>query len=337
MSRKDPYMQFFPDDWLSSVDLRACSFAAQGLWMSLLAIMHRHTPERGRLALPDGSPMTPADIVDRLGKTVEEVTSLLAELKQKGVLSFDETSAVINRRMWKEHKVSGERSKAGSKGGKKTQSKTQAKLKQIPGNGSGSGNGNGDGSGSSLNSEERGRSNALAVVALALADWEREGLPVITDYVDADRAVGFAEAVHIVAERHGCTAGTVIRRATIAAGASAWCRGETSTNSRPVDSGWLVAPTKRTSHGSRPLPLGEHVERIERLLAGYYEGDRAAELQKPKHPVIIARDMALEAAARAEQANMWPDEDPGGPESGALRLAVGDSERRSRWVPGGEA
>lgn len=180
--------------------------------------------------------------------------------------------------------------------------------------------------------------DATATVRLTLDTWEAAGLRIATDYVDPVRATTFHRALLRVASRHRSDLGALLRRVVDACAASSWVRGETPGQTGPVDAGWLLTPRKKTALGPKPLTEDELVERLEQILAGYY-GERSEASPtptKPKHPVIVARDMALEAAARA-QAPMWPDDDPDGPEAGALRVVGDERERRARWVRGGEA
>lgn len=359
--RKDVYLSFFVDDWRSSADLKSCSLAARAVWLECLLIMHRHSPDRGRLLRGSGEPMSAAALARDIGCTEAEAEAALTELLAEGVCSRDETGAICCRRMVRENELAKARSAAGAAGAEaRWDGKVYGKPdgKTIANAGTGDGDGDGSDLNSSLKGESEGESEgesrqstppvlpapaplteALALVRCALAAWEAEGLPVVTDYVDADRAGRFAQAVEYVARRHGRTPEDIVLSAVAAAGASPWCRGLTAANPDPVDSGWLVAPMKALKRGTRPLTPGEHITRIEKLLHGGYARDHArdhaAERQaaKPKHPVLIARDKAL---AAAEQAPMWPDDDPGGPRSGALWASGDERERRARWVRGGE-
>jgi len=47
---KNPWVKWYWSDWLSAHDLRACSLAARGLWVEMLAIMARASI-KGTLAL----------------------------------------------------------------------------------------------------------------------------------------------------------------------------------------------------------------------------------------------------------------------------------------------
>lgn len=313
--------------------------------------------------------MSAAALARDIGCTEAEAEAALTELLAEGVCSRDETGAICCRRMVRENELAKARSAAGAAGAEaRWDGKVHGKVhgKTIANAGTGDGDGDGSDLKSSLQGESEGESRqstppvlpapaplteALALVRCALAAWEAEGLPVVTDYVDADRAGRFAQAVEYVARRHGRTPEDIVLSAVAAAGASPWCRGLTAANPDPVDSGWLVAPMKALKRGTRPLTPGEHITRIEKLLHGGYARDHAAERQaaKPKtqaqqavaeyYRLKAEEDAADLAAGRVPPPTlgMFEGPEPTGPPRGMLRLSSGEAERRARWAQGGDA
>lgn len=93
-----PWFKFTPRDWRNDVELRQCSFAAQGLWVQLLCFAHEADP-RGFILI-EGKPPTAAVIAKKTGKTEKEVTALLTELEEQGVASRSEDKSMLySRRM----------------------------------------------------------------------------------------------------------------------------------------------------------------------------------------------------------------------------------------------
>ena len=92
-----PFFKFFSADWRADPGLRLCSYAARGLWIDMLSLMHE-SPRRGALLAPDGGPMSAAHLARLTGGTAAEVESLLTEMRSARV--FDEADGVIlSRRM----------------------------------------------------------------------------------------------------------------------------------------------------------------------------------------------------------------------------------------------
>lgn len=96
----DPWMKFYPRDWRGDQALRAVSLAARGLWMECLCIMHEAKPY-GHLVL-NGSPVDDGTLARMTGASVDEVSALMAELRQAGVLSVTGKGAIVSRRMIKD-------------------------------------------------------------------------------------------------------------------------------------------------------------------------------------------------------------------------------------------
>jgi hypothetical protein len=94
-------MKFYPRDWRGDQSLRAVSVAARGLWMECLCIMHEARPY-GHLVL-NGVPVEGDTLARMTGVPVDEVSALMAELRQAGVLSVTGKGVVFSRRMTKDH------------------------------------------------------------------------------------------------------------------------------------------------------------------------------------------------------------------------------------------
>ena len=96
-----PWLKFYPRDWRGDQALRAVSIAARGLWMECLCIMHEAKPY-GHLLL-NGDPVGDDALARMAGTPVDEVSALMAELRQAGVLSVTRNGVVFSRRMTKDH------------------------------------------------------------------------------------------------------------------------------------------------------------------------------------------------------------------------------------------
>lgn len=99
---KLPWTKFEPRAWLAEPGLRMCSLAARGLWMDLLCLMW-DADRRGYLQLNGHSP-TPDAIARLTGASPAEVSRLLQELEDSGVLSRDTSEVIYSRRMVREER-----------------------------------------------------------------------------------------------------------------------------------------------------------------------------------------------------------------------------------------
>jgi len=111
----DPWMKFYPQDWRADEKLRMCSLAARGLWLEMLAIMHRS--ERYGHLLVNGHVPTDAQLAILVGAPPSEVTALLADLDGAGVFSRSANGAIYSRRMTRDHKKAKKARENGKKGG----------------------------------------------------------------------------------------------------------------------------------------------------------------------------------------------------------------------------
>lgn len=117
-TNKWPAFQFYPGDWFKEPTLRACSLEARGLWIDMLCMMHS-SPVRGILLLSGTKPMEPIHIARVVGASVEEVETLLTELRENGVYDTSDDGAIISRRMVKDEAKRSAQSEAGRKGAAK--------------------------------------------------------------------------------------------------------------------------------------------------------------------------------------------------------------------------
>jgi hypothetical protein len=101
MSHDHPWMKFYPRDWRGDQALRAISIAARGLWMECICIMHEAEPY-GHLLL-NGMPVDDAMLARMTGISVTEVSALIAELRQAGVMSATSQGVIFSRRMIRDY------------------------------------------------------------------------------------------------------------------------------------------------------------------------------------------------------------------------------------------
>jgi len=114
-SWREPFLWFCCPDWRSDVPLRRCSYAARGLWIDMITIMHEAEPY-GELR-DAGQPLGVADLVQLLGGAPAEIKRLLEELESRNVFSRCEDGAIYSRRMkWDYLKAQKDREN-GKKGG----------------------------------------------------------------------------------------------------------------------------------------------------------------------------------------------------------------------------
>ncbi|MFT4112398.1 hypothetical protein [Silvibacterium sp.] len=122
---KRPAFQFYGGDWLKDPGLRACSLAARGLWMDMIAIMSQVEEPYGHLvfvARKDGvedgakdilTPILPSVLARMVGASESDVCTSLAELESFGVFSRTPEGFIFSRRMVKDEKVRQSRASGG--------------------------------------------------------------------------------------------------------------------------------------------------------------------------------------------------------------------------------
>lgn len=115
MADARPWMMFYPQDWRADESLRLCSLAARGLWLEMLALMHRS--ERYGYLLVKGKAPDARQLAMLVGGAVDEVDSLVAELEEYEVFNRDRNGTIYSRRMIRDEKRSKTAAKNGAKGG----------------------------------------------------------------------------------------------------------------------------------------------------------------------------------------------------------------------------
>lgn len=118
MSRKQPFMKFYPADWRADQTLRLVSLAARGLWIECMCIMHEAEPY-GHLIV-NGRPVTDAQLAALTGTPLDQVAALLTELEESGVFSRNGKGVIYSRRMTRDEKKSKTARKNGKNGGNPT-------------------------------------------------------------------------------------------------------------------------------------------------------------------------------------------------------------------------
>src|SRR4249919_1524331 len=111
----NPWMKFYPQDWRADERLRLCGLSARGLWVEMLAIMHRS--ERYGHLLINGNVPTDAQLAVQVGAQAHEVSALVAEMESAGVFSRTANGAIYSRRMTRDHRKAQLARKNGKAGG----------------------------------------------------------------------------------------------------------------------------------------------------------------------------------------------------------------------------
>ncbi|HEX2752343.1 MAG TPA: hypothetical protein VHP34_04415 [Alphaproteobacteria bacterium] len=115
---KRPWGKFYWNDWRGDPRLKACGYAARGLWIEMLCIMAESDPT-GYLTV-SGTALEMTSLARLTGGTESEVNSLLDELERNGVFSRNRNGRIYSRRMIKDAKKSGIAQKNGKNGGNPT-------------------------------------------------------------------------------------------------------------------------------------------------------------------------------------------------------------------------
>ncbi len=101
--QRQPWLKFYSSAWRADVPLRICSFAARGLWVDLLSLMHE-SATYGFLLIERVNPSA-KQLAGLLGGSEREVRALLAELGHANVYSVtgkampDDVAALIPQDM----------------------------------------------------------------------------------------------------------------------------------------------------------------------------------------------------------------------------------------------
>lgn len=116
MAGKLPFMQFFPDAWLSDLALRSVTPAARGVWMDMLCLMWG-SPRRGHLCHRSGLPLTLEQLARTTGCSTAEAASIVEELITCGVCSRSGDGVLFSRRMVRDEERRETNRTNGKKGG----------------------------------------------------------------------------------------------------------------------------------------------------------------------------------------------------------------------------
>lgn len=94
--------KFYWDAWLNDINLQSCDLAVQGLWINLIAMMHK-SDQIGYLVI-NSRPMTVFDIAKRVGIRKDRAERLLKKLIDNDVCSVTEEGILYCRRIVREEK-----------------------------------------------------------------------------------------------------------------------------------------------------------------------------------------------------------------------------------------
>lgn len=121
--------RFIPDLWLRNRALRACSPAARGFWMDILALAY----PSGYLVLENGKPMSDDQIAALVGAPVRLVRAWLKELGEAGIFSVSADNRLFSSRMVKEAEFAAQAKTAGARGQELKKAKAKAPAAAAPG------------------------------------------------------------------------------------------------------------------------------------------------------------------------------------------------------------
>jgi len=129
MKKRQPWFQFYPQDWRGDQALRMVSLTARGLWIECLTVMHEATPY-GHLVV-NGRPLGVDVLARMVGATGEEVRSCLTELEESGVYDVTGKGVIFSRRMVRDQERRTKLRKNGAKGGNPTLRKQTTKAPLV--------------------------------------------------------------------------------------------------------------------------------------------------------------------------------------------------------------
>lgn len=129
-----PFMKFYPQDWRADEKLRFCSLGARGLWIEMLALMHRS--ERYGQLLINGINPSAEQLAMQVAASAETVEEMLKELEAAGVFSRTATGSIYSRRMKRDEK----KAKIARQNGKTGGNPNLRKQKRNPASDKGSDN-----------------------------------------------------------------------------------------------------------------------------------------------------------------------------------------------------
>jgi len=130
MSSKRPWFKFYTANWRGDPGLRLCSAAARGLWIEMLTLMHDAEPY-GTLTL-NGKAIEPALLAELTHIPAKEVTTLVDELRDRGVFGTAKNGVIFSRKMKKDRKISEKGKENAGKRWGKTPKQPAEKPQQKP-------------------------------------------------------------------------------------------------------------------------------------------------------------------------------------------------------------
>jgi hypothetical protein len=115
MSRRKPWMKWYPADWRAEPTLRMCRRPARSFWQDLIGLMHESL-RYGHL-LVNGIKPTPEQLARITGDSEREVRTWLDELEANGVYSKTPEGIIYSRRMVRDHEKAQQDEANGKDGG----------------------------------------------------------------------------------------------------------------------------------------------------------------------------------------------------------------------------
>jgi hypothetical protein len=98
----DAWMKFYPQDWRADERLRNCGLAARGLWMEMLALMHRS--ERYGYLLINGKPPTDRQLAVQVGASLTTSPSFFPSSNPRPFSAAIGNGTIYSRRMIRDEK-----------------------------------------------------------------------------------------------------------------------------------------------------------------------------------------------------------------------------------------
>lgn len=113
--KRKPWMKFYPADWQADEGLRQCSLTSRGLWIEMIAVMHKSSVY-GHLLIAGFTP-TEAQIAAQVSSDAKTVKACIAELESWGVFSRTPEGIIYSRRMLEDARKEKANRENGSGGG----------------------------------------------------------------------------------------------------------------------------------------------------------------------------------------------------------------------------
>lgn len=111
----DKWSKFWWQDWQNDLALKSCSYAARGLWMDMLAIMHE-AENYGHLEVA-GTPVSGRQLAGLTNGSEREVKGLIEELRKNKVFSVTDDGVIYSRRMLRDRAARDQAKEYGRQGG----------------------------------------------------------------------------------------------------------------------------------------------------------------------------------------------------------------------------